>query len=459
MKKLSEILQLAELFYKKAMQVFAAEPMLWTMPDDPEEENNVGLSGNIEEDYDLIDIKDGNLFKQLEDFMNQYNLFSESIELNPENLTAEGIQQGMELYSILNTKYERLMTNPYLDSIKFIEEEEITPELFSAFIQEVMNDVKSRIDMLEAKDISVEEILRADLPEEFNTSTELAGNAAAEKWSANRIAAALKSQRDHFTKMRQDPNRFQKYLQRRRDYYSGVVKELKKDTQKWTAFRAKKNNEYNKWRQSLVTNKAELEKQLENTFNPDDRKEIMEKLQRTNNVIKNQETKSKTYQDKRRALWDAAKSGDSLEGLAQKLSTQLDTLISEVKKKIKLAAKNDPQMAAYRTRLVQATQAFKDNPSNENKSQLEHAAKQERAALDQYCNEHAAIKQVRSDLIILKEFKDKAKILGKMDPSNEDYRPLMMALMPMGQQITSTYSRVYTAPSATITNIIKLLRK
>lgn len=467
MKKLSEILALVELFYKKAMRAFGAEPMAGHyMPDDPEEEDN-GLTGNITVDAEKFDIKDEKLFEQFESFMTVYNELIDALSIDPENLTPEALQEAGELIKTLETRYERLITNPYLNATDDSYSEDFDPGDLTSFIQNVFQDAEKKLETLAGEDVSIEEIMQANLPQEFNTQVDLAGNSAAEKWSAERIYNAMQyrktwaeglAEAKKFGPAHNKWESYQKFVATRKRGYASMMA----DPARRTKYLERCKVRFKDWFNNINQQKVQLESLLEVTTDPKKREEISSRLQKYNSSLQKHLARRKRYQDKRKELWDSS----SLPGAVQRLRTKLDTAKSEAVKKIKAKAAQDPIFAPYKKAVQTAKEKLDQDPSPTNKAAHDQAIKAEAAAITAYLNENEVVIQVKQDMATISSFKDKVMALTTMESSKEtamatsnEKQALSRDLISAGQQLINTYGKVYRAPMAAVGEIIEELRK
>ena len=198
MHKFTKILQLAELFYKKALTALAAKPSresyfplediepgsilediepgsildnievgktpmkAYYMPDDPEDDLSEGEIETISQQSANFEIKGNDrLKKQFDDFMETYEEFIDLIDANNHKLTEELVEVAPQLANTLQYKFERLISNPYLDIGKdYIED--FNPGDFTQFIQNVYKDAADKKDAIfEESGMSPEEISQA----------------------------------------------------------------------------------------------------------------------------------------------------------------------------------------------------------------------------------------------------------------------------------------------------------
>lgn len=472
MKKLSELLRLAELFYKRAMQVFAAEPDYYSKYDnygDDEEEGFGGLTGHIPTDAQKFDIKDEELYNQFESLMNAYSQLMGTLNIDSDSLNTETMEEAAALIDVLNTRYERIMSNPYLNASDNYAED-FDPGDLTSFIQNVVNDAEDKLKSIAGDDVSIDEVIANQYAQEFNQQMIDKGDKNV-TYTGNKVQQLLEARRNWFKnlmfikrvgKSHPEYSRYEKYIEGRHKAYQNIMA----DPERKAKYRERVKERFTKWFKTINEQKPQLEALLERTIDPKKKEEILNKLQKTNLSIQKHMGRRKKYQDKRKALWEAAKNEKSLPGLAQKLRTQLDTTKSEIAKKIKSKAAQDPYFKSYKETVQKAKDIYDNEPSPENKRALEASIKQEAEAITKYLNEHAAVVQVRNDLSVIAGFKDQILALTKMESSDEtamatqaEYTALAYQAIELGQQLVNTYAKIYKSPMNTINDIVQELRK
>lgn len=454
MNKLAEILQLAELFYKKAMQALAAEPA-WTMPDDPDEDSPGAVGGDITAQAENFDIKDEELFNQFESFMSAYNELMDSLSIDPSHLTPEAMQEAAQLIDVLNTRYERILNNQYLNAQGEDYAEDFDPGALTAFVQSVVKDAENKLQLIAGDDASVDEMVAAQYANEFNQQMIDKGDKNI-TFTGNKVQQLLEARRNWFKKLmfikkvgksHPEYEKFERYIAGRHKSYQAIMA----DPARKAAYRERTKKRFSEWYKKINDQQKQLAHLLEVTKDPKKREEIQQKLLYIESMIAKEKARQKRSHENVKQKMESKDLVGALERLRVKTKTQK----SEIAKR----AKADPVFAPFKQAVKNAKDKMDQDPSPTNKSLLEAAIRAEAEALTKY------LAQAVQDLSLLYAFRDKVKEVESMSASHEtaeavsqEAAPLIQQLIADGQQLIATYAKSYRAPIGAVAEIVDILK-
>lgn len=461
MNKLAKLFQLAETFYQNAMrslaQIQSAET--FTMPDDPEEDTSgPSGSGNLSADAEQYDIKDEELFNQFESFMSAYNELVESLSINPEHLTEDAMQESAQLIDVLNTRYERIMSNPYLNMGEEGWEEDFDPGQFTSFIQRVVKDAESKLQTIAGEDISINEMRAAQFAQEFNQQMVDRGDKNI-TYTGNKVQQLLEARRTWFKnlmfikkvgKSHPQYERFERYIAGRHKAYQTIMA----DPERKASYRAKAKDRQATFRNKLILKKKELLEMLARVHDPKKKAEIQAELEMVEKGLQARKEKGKELALKEKAL----KSAEGYEGALERLRVKTKTQTSEIVKKIKAKAASDPYFDQYKQAVRMAKERMDKEPSPASQAALQAAITAEAEALKKYLNEAPVVVQVRHDVATLYDFREKVKALTQAEAVSDENKSMIHQLISEGEQLIVTYGKVYRAPISAVSELVKLLR-
>jgi hypothetical protein len=466
MNKLAEILQLAEAFYKRAMFALRIEAQNggYYMPDDPEDDTSGSVGGDIDAQAEQFDIKDEELFNQFEGFMSAYHDLMDSLNIDPSHLTQESMSEAAQLIDVLNTRYERIMNNQYLNASKEYSED-FDPSKLTSFVQSVVKDAEAKLNSVAGEDIDVDEVIANQYAQEFNQQMLDKGDKNI-TYTGNKVQQLLEARRNWFKKLmfikkvgksHPEYERFERYIAGRRKAYQ----EIMADPERKAIYRDNVKKRFGEWYKKINDQQKQLTDLLEKTTDPKKRQEIQDKLSHIENMIaKEKQRQKRSHENVKKKM-----QSEGLTGALEKLRVKIKTQQSEIAKKVKAKAAQDPYFNSFKQAVQTAKQNYDNDPSPANDRLLKESISKEAEALIKYLNENQVVVQVRTDLALLYAYRDKVKPIDEMVASHEtanavsnEAKPLLVQLIGEGQQLISQYGKFYRAPIASIQEIVDILK-
>jgi hypothetical protein len=457
MNKLADILRLTELFYKKAMKALAAEPMTYTMPDDEANESNQ-FGGDLIDQSDKFVFNNKQLFAEFNKFMEAYQIIVDILDSSKLDLGAEDKENFSESMQELDTLYKRILDNPYLNMGENYEED-FDPGDFTSFVQSVVTDVENRM-----KDKSGGENIRISDMEAAQIATQLNQQAVDRNdknitWTGDKVQQLLEAKKTWFKKImfikkvgKSHPefDKFERYISGRHKMYQDMMN----DPARKAAYFEKGRVRFNNWFKTIYEQKNTLEALLARTDDPKKKNEIAIELKRVNNKIElNKARRQRSTQNVKTKM-----ESKSIEGALERLRVKLKTQQSEIAKKIKVKAAQDPYFNSFKDAVKSAKEQLDRDPSPVNQRLLDATIKSEAEALSKYLNEHQVVVQVREDLAMLYSFRDRVKALIESE-STDDAPATIYHLINEGQQLITTFGKIYKPPVGAIIELVEMLRQ
>lgn len=413
MAKVFHLLKLAESFYKKALwSYFVTQSLAKTAADD------------LLSEAEKYDIKDEELFNQFEAFMSAYKELLDALRIDPSNLTSEGMEDAAQLIDTLNTRYERIINNAYLNVSTEGYDEDFDPGEFSAFIQKVVRDAEHKLRTIAGEDVNISEMRAAQYANQFNQLEEGAVDGKKEEWSAHKINKVLEARRNWFNKLmfvkklgKSHPEyaRYEKYITMRRDNYQNIMD----DPQRKTLYRDKSRERQKTW-------------------------------------YNNKERRQEVVKEKHKKRKERIEGGD-LNGLTSKYKDQLASLKKDTAVTVKNSLKKNPSMPAFNQAIDLAERQMATSPSPANQAAVEDAKRKAAEFITSQLTTHPRIVKLNEDLVTLYAFRDacrslEAQMVGEEGTSVE---PVIAA----GYNLLQVYGKVYGGLMETVRKIVELLHK
>jgi hypothetical protein len=462
--KITKLLELAESFYTKALLSLAAPPQAFTMPDEPDDAPKP--AGDLISQAENYDIKDEELYEQFELFMNTYKELLENISFNPKNLTKDSIETAIQANDALGRRYERIITNPYLDvNDKEGWGEDFDPGEFTGFIQKVVRDAEEKLKKAVGKDVDISEVTAAQWANQLNEAGALAaeqGKGKQEAWSAKIIQYMMEYRKDRFKRMMDakrvgkghpDFAKYESYIASRHRSYENI----KKDPTCAREYQDKMNERNEKWRYKVAVRKQELIELINRTQDP---KRLAEYQAELTKLQQEEDRRAQKAVDKATKVREKKQAG-TLESYIIHLQQKLASLKSETAKLVKKKAKNDPYFDPFK----QAVQAAKNRLNNEaspaNQTLLEEAEKKEADALVAYLNNNEAVIKVKTDIVPLYDFRDAVKKINSAEAISPDTAQLINITLQEGRRLYAEHfrSRTPTDAYSSIANTVQEINK
>lgn len=447
-----KILKLSKLFIKRALFPHLLNKYVL---------KTITAEEDLLQESEKFDIKDEELFNQFESFMDAYKEFLESLEIDPDNLEQEGMDESAELIDTLNTRYHRIMNNSYLDmNLKEGYDEDFNPGELTNFIQKVVEDAERRIKNIAGDDINISELRAAQFAKEFNQLQEKHEEGKKEEWSAKKIESALAARKEYFSKLmfikkvgksHPDYAKYERYIESRKNSYLRIMQ----DPAAKEKYRVEAKNRQSTWRKKIDSRMQEILEIIKNTRDPKKIKELQDEISK----LEAERAKRKQQGVEIATNLRERKKEENMSAFIIHLTQKLATTKNEIKKTLKAAAKNDPYFVEFKERLSEAEKAFKENPSPANQQLLEDAKKADKEAIENHTN----VIKVKNDLIQLYAYRDKIKQLNELkwfdSALPESGKPIVQELIGEGGFLVENYSRTYRSPCKTISDIIYILTK
>lgn len=429
-------------FYCKALysvSLIKQSAETYYMPEDEDEddyvhqETNILSSGNISDRIAQFDIKNESLFNQFESFVQSFDELSKQVN-NPE-IKFEDLAL---LIDRLNAKYVKVINNPYLNG-ELNYEEDFNPADLTKLIQDIVVDAEDKLKNVLKEEIEISEIIDNQLGEFYNKTNLIDENLLEKNLTAKHL---LNKKRNAEYKKRW----LEKLL---------FIKKL-----------GKSNPLYAQYEKFVASRRAAFKNHLDNLRknNPTAWRAYQDKMnKRVRKHYKENAEKYKAKAKEKATKIRELKNTESLKGYIEHLKQKLATQKSEMVKKIKAMAAQDPFFEPYKLEVLKAKQAVDTDPSTQNKTQLENAIRKEADAIKNYLDNHPAVEKVKEDLKLLYEFRDNVKkisesdvLSGPIDPAIKQY---IYEVVSDGESLVQKFGFTYKAPTATVKKITEFIKE
>jgi hypothetical protein len=466
MNKLDKLLHRINEFCTQALCSFllvkkAAEPQSYYMPDDPEDDS-LPTSGSLLDRAENFDIKDEELFNQFERFMAAYKELIDSLTIDAKNLTSDSFEKAGQLIDTLNTRYKRIITNPYLNvSEEEGFDEDFDPGELTKFIQEVVSDAERQLKEAAGQDVDMDEVRANQYAQEFNDNRNLDRGDPNVRWTGDKVRQNMEAKKEYFNKLmfikkvgksHPDYEKYENYIQNRRRSYQNIVS----DPERRTGYRAKAKNRIKDFRKKLLIRKNELEQMLSQTNDPQKIFEIRQALQELSTKYRGEKAVEVAQKIKE------VKQSGSLTGLVIHLQQKLASLKKDAATSIKNKAKKDPAFNPYKKAVQVAKENFDRDPSPTNQNALQVAIRSETEAIQNYLNGHPITNKIREDLVGLYALRDKLKIIDEQGWIGEtvvdEVKPALHQTVGEVESLAAAHEKNYKGVVATLREISQLLK-
>jgi hypothetical protein len=421
--KISKLVKKVDDFCLKALGSFLlirrAQAGGFHMPDDDTE---VAESGDLASRAEQFDIKNEDLFNQFEVFMDAYNELVESLQIDPEHLDSDSFENAGQLIDTLNKRYERIMSNPYLNMGENYEED-FNPGDFTKFVQEVVADAEKKLQSVAGEDIDISEMRANQYAQEFNDNKNIDRGDQNITWTGNKVQQNLEARKEWFKKLmfikkvgksHPEYERYDRYITLRREGFKRFLDNLRvTNPAKWREWQNKEN----------------------------------ERVKRHFSKEENIQKKRVKDVEKAKKIREVKQSG-TLEGLITHLKQKVASKKSDVVKALKAKAGQDPFFNPYKKAIADAKTAMDANPSPTTQKALEDAIRAEADALKNYLDNHPAVTKVKEDLARIYAFRDKAKQASDSGWINDEgipneVKPYLYQLVVEGEELDQQYRKQY----------------
>jgi hypothetical protein len=482
------------------------------MPDDDTGEDDFSLTGNIEADYDSIDIKNPELFSLLEAFYNQYNVFMDTLEEEDED-----VGNSIEVYDTFKRLYEKLLNNAYIGSSSFLENEDIDPASLNKFIENVFNDVYQHIKKHEEDGVSEAEMMALVLPEEFGYSTEMEGNPNAEGYRAKRMHDASEkaketlelyktnplfkkkyealqaAARKRYLKMKADPEKWKLHQAKRqawyqetqkdKDKYDSILareksrqtelrKKMKEDPELYVQYRDKIRSAVQETRKKRVVDIEQLaivykanaakigllpDNDPEKSKLINENKKLQQKMTAIAKVLAATE-QSSFHVSREKEIEDRKVRRDSgtLDGVNLSLKQKTQSAKSEIKKKLLKSVDKHPEIIEIRLKITAAFALFKESPTEENKENLKRLEAIAKNMADTLVNVNPIFIKASEDINQIENFRKMVEKVVKQ----ESLPFSIEELISMGEKLIVNFNKEkeYKSPLNALQVVLDSLR-
>lgn len=444
------LLESADSFYKKALWAyFWASSFLKKAEDD------------LVAESEKFDIKDEELFNQFEAFMSSYKELIDTLKIDPSNLNTETMEDAGQLIDALNTRYERIMNNPYLNMGEEGYEEDFNPGEFTAFIQKVVNDAGQKLNNIAGENIDISEIGAAQIAKELNQVMLDRGDTKM-TYTGNKVQQLLEAKRTWFKnlmfikkvgKTHPEYHRYQKYVEGRTLEYQRIQERLRTDPDFAATFRGKLLERKKKYWKNTEKEIQTLEAKLRTETDPKKIEQMKARLVYL---------RSRYDRAKEALKVKKLKESGNLQGKIVHLQQKLASLKKDTAKIVKDKAAQDPYFTPFKQAVRMAKERLDQEASPANQELLEDATRKEAEAIKNYLETNQAVVKVKEDLVKLYSFRDNLKTLydagwSDAEPLPEESKILVHQLKVEGEKLTVMYGRIYRGISATIQEIISIL--
>lgn len=327
---------------------------------------------------DEFDIKDEELFNQFESFIDTYRELIGTLGINSSSLSTESFEDAAQLIDTLKTRYDRIMTNPYLNA-KGDEgyAEEFDPGTFTNFLSEVAQDAENKLKTAAGEDIDISEVRAAQYAREFNAIDEEYKGTKEDAWSAERVKNALEARKRWFQNLMfkkklniNDPD-YQKYIETRRRNYREMVESFQANPEKKEYYLEKARQRFTKFYNKLDVKKKEITHLLQKTRDPKKIAELTAELQLIEAAFAQRDERLKKEWQKKKSIQESG----TLDGEISKLSSNMANVKMGIKKDITqaLASQEGSTFKPYIDRINAAAQSGDANLVASAKKDLQKA--------------------------------------------------------------------------------------
>lgn len=486
MNKLDKIIKKAEDLYRKSLWSYfmiknAAEAFV--MPDDEEEldSGESELSYNAKDPQSILaaaeslsyDIINENLLTQFDLLVNSYRSFLNSLSVSPNDLdedaqgkAEQSAQETGEIAATLNSRYERLMNNGYLN---LSPDDPRWEESFPGFkVMELAQAMfKSAEDLFRSRagddSIGIQDIGILNIQNEVKALTGDLQEDAENKRRNNVLGKYKEYQKEYFRKLMEAAKfgethkqwqAYQNRLESKRNEFAAI----KSDPERYKKYRVEATKRQSK-HSNFDKRLSEAELELSRTRDPEERMQLESLIQK----IKKSKDRFHTKNVDIAARIKAKKESKELDGLIIHLSQKLASLKNDTAKVVKNKLKKDPKLQPYKDAINAAEKAASMDPSPANQKALENAKRQEYDFVVNYLNNHETVNKVKEDIAMIYPFRDECKKIDESGLLNNDHidpnlLPIILQLITYGEKVNQNYAQKYKGISATIREILDYLK-
>lgn len=403
-----------------------------------------------------FDIKDEGLYNQFESFMSGYQELLDSLKLDPKNLTEDAFENSKELLGTLDTRYKRLITNPYLDLDESSGyDESFNPGDFTEFVNKVFKSAEDKF-----KDIGLDETEISDLKanqfaNEFNKIQVDRGDQNL-RFTGDKVRQLLEARRQWYQNIKNikkigpshpEYSRYQNFVASRKRHYEN----LKSDPVRWEAYR-EKARVYRKKRYEEAKNKeSKLLDLIRNAPDEITKARLLEELK----VVDKTLNRAKHVEIAKNLK--VQKESGNFSGLLIMLRQNIANVKMGIKKNItkELSNQEDTRFKIYKDKLIAAKESG-------NSAALEAATKELQAVLNQEANDHPLIRNYDLNARDYQNYISGLKIIDKWMSADitEEMKPVLQNAIEQGEALIKNpiTQTSFKSPNNTIQKILHLLK-
>lgn len=411
-----------------------------------------------------FDIRNEELFNQFESFMNAYRELVKVLGVNPEALDPENFEDAGQLVETLQIRFERIMTNPYLNNDEEWDED-FNPGDLALFLENVVKDAENKIKLVVGEDIDISEMRANQYAAQFNE--ENFGSPMENKqneWSAEKIQNAIESRKKSYEQAKLDrkldPEKFEAFVRARKAKYQAFMDELKKNPEKLKEHRDNLKDRQAKFQNKLKNRIKELEKEMAKALGPTRKAEIQAEI----DVIKGQADRNKAVRskhDKKKMTTQLSKreraESSDLDKLVATLGTSISNVKMGIKKSITEKLKNSSEHPMFKPYLDKIAAAHNAG----NKEEEMAAAKELQKVLNEVGNSDESLVKYNAASEAYMQYRDNVKLAikqGWLDPEQiEQIKPHLLSLIEQGKDILAKQDVRFKSPNGIVASIVKVL--
>lgn len=441
--KIFQLLKNIEQYYKRALlSYYSLEKMAqthFTMPDDPEEDHSsseLGTSSEILQAAEDLsyDIVNENLLTQFDNLLNSYKEILKTLEIDPKNLgpnvdpdeyAERAVKEAGLLWSVLETRYNKLINNSYLN---LNPDDDKWEESFPSFkvleiAQAIFKNTNDLFKKRAGEDVDVKDLAFDAIHQEVNQQTGDMIQDAENKERSRKLGKFSEYAKNHFAKL-MEAKRFGESHSHWEAYQSRVAskktefQKIKQDPERWAIYRSKVNARVRTHRE-YDRRLNEAKALLARTKDPQEKNSLIAIINRIESSIKKRKQLRVTEKD---ILKEKKTKGD-FDGLIIILRQQLATKKRETIKVVEKQSLKAPELSQYKDMYNKADTAYKADPSPTNKTIFEQSQFALAKAVDDFKNNNPRIKYNEENFPIIYAYRDKLDQLNKLGWINSETIP------------------------------------
>lgn len=284
-----------------------------------------------------FDIKDEELFNQFESFMSAYRELVDTLEVDVHNFNPDSLEQAGQLIDTLKRRYDRLISNKYLNVTEDEGyEEDFDPGDFTTFITQVAADAEAKLKAIAGEDIDISEMRAAQYAQEFNDNKNIDRGDQNITWTGDKVRQNLEARKRWFQNLMMlkkininDP-RVQHYIATRKKQYADIMADPVRKAAYYENARKRTKKRYSKIQQEYVNKRKHLKTLIVDAKRKGDFAEVTRLTKMLEEIQHVELSKEKSTAQRIKKT----KSEGGLEGLNIKLQQRIATQKMEIKKSV-----------------------------------------------------------------------------------------------------------------------------